>query len=247
MGKTITIINQKGGVGKTTTTVSVGSALARKGYATLIIDCDGQCNAGASLGVLQAEVNTYSVFKGDSIKIIPIEENLFLLPYSINVSALDLEINEPGKEQILREKLEPIKDQFDYVLLDSSPNLNLVSVNNLVASDYFIVPLLPHHLSVHGVKSLLEVTEVVKRRINSKLELGGFVLSQFSSQKILHKDIAESIKSHFGDKLFKTTIRQNISLAEATSTGKSIFEYAPKSNGAADYWALTEEIIQKLK
>ncbi|WP_282036295.1 ParA family protein [Saccharicrinis aurantiacus] len=242
----ISFINQKGGVGKTTTAVCLAAALSSKNFKVLLIDLDGQCNASASLGINNAEVTSYSVFKGEDIVITPINENLFLLPSSLNVNSLELELNEVGKEQILGEILEPIKEQFDFILLDCSPNLGLISINALVASNYYIVPLLPHHLSVQGVSKLLEVAEKVKRRINPQLELGGFVLSQFSTRKVLHQNTAEVIQSHFGNKLFDTVIRENISLAEAPSFGKSIFEYAPKSNGAIDYMNLSKELINKL-
>ncbi len=248
MAKIVSFINQKGGVGKTTTAVSVAAALSNNSYRVLLIDLDAQCNAGTSLGISNAAVNTYSVFKGDPIKVVQVNENLFMLPSSLNVSTLDLElVNEPGKEQLLVEILAPIQDHFDFILLDCSPNLGLISINALVVSNYYIIPLLPHHLSIQGISKLLEVVDKVRRRINNKIELGGIVLCQYGERKVLHQDTSEVIKSHFGDKLFSTVIRENISLAEAPSVGKSIFEYAPKSNGAVDYMNLTQEILQKLK
>ncbi len=248
MAKIISFINQKGGVGKTTSAVSISAALSIKKYNVLLVDLDPQCNASSSLGIRDSEVNIYKVFKGESIKIEQVNEHLFVLPSSINVSSLEYElINEAGREQLLNEILEPIKQSFDYIILDCSPNLGLITINALVASNYFITVLLPHHLSIDGLSSLLEVTDKVTRRINNNLKSGGYILNQFSNRKILHQQTADVLKKHFGDGLFKTTIRENIALAEAPSVDKSIFDYAPNSNGAKDFMSLTEEIIQKLK
>lgn len=245
MEKIIAVINQKGGVGKTTTTVSIASALALKGLNTLVVDLDAQRNATTSLGIKDPQITVYEVLKGEErLKIIPVEDNLYLLPASINLAAFGLEMaSEPGKEFLLKEKLDAISSNFDYILLDCSPNLGLVTINALSACDYFVIPLLPHHLSIEGFAQLLEVTDKVKKRINPKLSLGGIVLTQYNNHKILHRDTAEVVSNHFSGKLFKTFIRENISLAEAPSSGKSIFHYAPKSNGATDYLSLAEEII----
>ncbi|MCW3787221.1 ParA family protein [Plebeiibacterium sediminum] len=248
MATIISFINQKGGVGKTTSAVSIASALSLKKYNVLVVDLDPQSNASTSLQIRDSKINTYTVFKGEPIKIEQVNDHLFVLPSSINVSSLEYElINEAGREQLLNEILDPIKQSFDYIILDCSPNLGLITINALVASDYFITVLLPHHLSIEGLSSLLEVTNKVTRRINNNLKSGGYILNQFSIRKILHKQTADVLEKHFPDKLFRSTIRENIALAEAPSTGKSIFDYAPNSNGARDYMSLTEEIIQKLK
>lgn len=248
MTKIVSFINQKGGVGKTTSSVSIAAALANLGYRTLAIDLDGQCNLSSSFGIEEEEVNTYSVLKEDKkFKTISVIENLEVLPASIDLSALELELSaEPGKEYILSELCQNIKKNYDYILLDCSPNLGLISLNALAASDFFIIPLLPHHLSIQGLAKLMEIADKVKRRLNEKLELGGIIITQFNNHKVLHKDTAEVIKEHFGEKLFYPFVRENISLAEAPSSGTDIFRYAPHSNGAQDYLALAEE-IKKLK
>ncbi|MBI9063346.1 MAG: ParA family protein [Marinilabiliaceae bacterium] len=246
--KLISLLNQKGGVGKTTSSVSISSALSMKGYKVLLVDLDAQCNATTSLGVLEPDTTVYSILKGQSkLDLHPVTENLFLLPASNDLAAFDLEMSaEPGKEYLLKELLEPIDKHFDYIIIDCSPTLGLLTLNALTASNYFICPVLPHHLSIAGMSKLMEVTDKVQRRLNPKLTLGGIILSQFNSRKILHQDTANVIKAHFGDKLFNSVIRENISLAEAPSSGKSIFEYAPQANGAVDYMQLTKEILKKL-
>ncbi|MBK3518724.1 ParA family protein [Carboxylicivirga marina] len=245
--KIISFINQKGGVTKTTSCISVASAMARKGLKVLVCDLDQQCNASASLGVLEAEINAYSVLKGQcDLDIINVTDNLYLLPASNDLAAFDLEMSsEPGTEFLLKEALQPLK-QVDVILIDCSPSLGLLTLNALTASDSYICPVLPNHLSVAGMSKLVEIADKVQRRLNPRLSLLGVLLSQFNSRKILHQDTASVIKAHFGDKLFRTVIRENISLAEAPSSGKSIFDYAPQSNGAIDYMNLTNEILEKL-
>lgn len=245
MAKIIAFINQKGGVGKTTTTVSVAAAMANLRLNTLAIDLDAQCNLTTSLGIVEADANIYKMLKGQhQLKPTELNQHLAVLPSSVDLSAFELEMSaEPGKEYLLTELLEPVSKYYDYILLDCSPNLGLISVNALTAADFYIIPLLPHHLSIQGLTKLLEIADKVKKRLNAKLEMGGIVLTQYNNHKVLHKDIAQVIKGHFGGKLFNATIRENISLAEAPSSGTNIFEYAPKSNGAEDYLNLTKEII----
>lgn len=246
MGKIIAFINQKGGVGKTTTTASVAAGMAKLGLKTLAVDLDAQCNLTTSFGVVDANSNTYSTLKGQ-IQFNPIKLNshLEILPSSVDLSAFELEMSaEPGKEYLLSELLGSVTDQYDYILLDCSPNLGLISINALTAADFYIIPLLPHHLSIQGLTKLLEIADKVKKRLNPKLEMRGIVLTQYNNHKVLHKDIAMVIKNHFGEKLLKTVVRENISLAEAPISGTDIFEYAPKSSGAEDYLNLTKEIIK---
>jgi chromosome partitioning protein len=245
MAKIISIINQKGGVGKTTTSVSIASALSKKKCKVLLVDLDAQRNATTSLGVIEPEINVYSVLKGESnLDFINVSENLFLLPATLDLAAFELEMaSEPGKEYLLKEALERVSGHLDFIIIDCSPNLGLLTVNALTASDYYICPVLPHHLSISGFSSMIEVVDKVQRRLNPNLDLAGIVMTQFNKHKVLHRDTAEVIKSHFGNKLFLSTIPENIALAEAPSSGKSIFDYAPQSTGAIEYMKLTEEIL----
>lgn len=245
----ITFVNNKGGVSKTTTVTSISSALANKGFKVLVIDLDPQANLTSSFGITDVAVNSYTVLKGIT-PLIPLRiyENLDILPSTIDLSAFDIEMaQEIAKEYILSDALESLKHTYNYILIDCGPNINLLLLNALAASNMYIIPLLPHYLSLQGLSKLIEIADKVKKRINPNLELGGVVLTQFNSRKILHQDTVASIHAYFNDSLFKTFIRENIALAEAPSTGKDIFRYAPHSNGAIDYLALTEEIIQLKK
>ncbi|WP_289055519.1 ParA family protein [Carboxylicivirga marina] len=247
--KIISLLNQKGGVGKTTSSVSISHALSMKGYKVLLVDLDAQCNASESLGVNSSKVNVYSVLKGqEKLDFINASDNFYLLPASLDLAAFELEMSsEAGREYLLKEALEPVIAHLDFIIIDCSPNLGLLTINALTASEYYICPVLPHHLSITGFSTLLEVVNKIKRRLNEKLKLAGIIMTQFNKHKVLHRETAEVIQSHFEDKLFSTTIPENISLAEAPTSKQSIMDYAPTSKGAIAYRQLTEEIINKLK
>jgi len=247
MAKIISIINQKGGVGKTTTTCSLATALSLKGKNVLLVDLDPQNNASQSLGIGDCENNIYQALKGES-ELLPIEimDNLSLIPSSMDLSALENEMNgEPGREYLLRELLEPVGGQYDFILIDCSPSIGLIALNALSACDTFIIPVLPHHLSIQGLSGLAEVAKKIKSRINPKLKLEGVLLTQCNQRKVLHRDVQKVLKNHFKERLYETTIRENIALAEAPSAGMDIFRYAPNSNGAEDYLKLCEEFLSK--
>jgi len=247
MAKIISIINQKGGVGKTTTTCSLATALSLKGKNVLLVDLDPQNNASQSLGIRDCENNIYQALKGES-ELLPIEimDNLSLIPSSMDLSALENEMNgEPGREYLLKELLEPVGGQYDFILIDCSPSIGLIALNALSACDTFIIPVLPHHLSIQGLSGLAEVAKKIKSRINPKLKLEGVLLTQCNQRKVLHRDVQKVLKNHFKGRLYETTIRENIALAEAPSVGMDIFRYAPNSNGAEDYLKLCEEFLSK--
>ena len=249
--KIISVANQKGGVGKTTTVLNAGAGLSRLGFRVLLVDLDPQAHLTTSLGLnpenLSASV--YSVFENRNADIarliVGIGEGVSLLPSSIELSLTEMKLyGETGRDFILKHALERCSD-FDYVLIDCPPNLGLLTVNAFAASDYLIVPVQTEYLATRGFAALLSTLEIVKERLNPGIELLGVLATMYDSRKVLDREIVESIRKSFGKELFSARIRSNVSLAEAPSHGKSIFDYKPDSAGAADYEALCREIISR--
>ncbi|MDX9694323.1 MAG: AAA family ATPase [Bacteroidales bacterium] len=245
MTKIISIANQKGGVGKTTTSVNLAAGLSFKGKRVLCIDLDPQANLTQSLGIKDFECSIYDSLTQNS-DLVPIEKRygFEIVPSHINLSGAEVElINEPGREYILKNLINKIKANYDFIFIDCPPSLGLLTVNAFVASDRIIIPLQAEFLATQGLAKIMEIITKVKERINPEFELGGVILTQFNSRKVLNKDIKRSIEQHFSDKLFDTTIRENISLAEAPAAGLDIFEYNDKCIGADDYEKLTDEFL----
>ena len=247
------ITNQKGGVGKTTTTVNLGAALAERGRRVLLIDLDPQGNLSTHVGVdiYNLEKSMYDVMTAG----MPIAEiikptgmpNLFCAPSNIDLSGAEIEmVTAVGRETILKEAIEALRtlpEPFDYVLIDCPPSLGLLCINALAASDAILIPLQTEFFALQGMSKLLDVVEIVRKRINPRLRLGGIVACRMDTRTKLSYEVIEDIKKHFPSLLFKNHIRQNIKLAEAPSFGKTVFEYAPESNGAVDYRALAAEFL----
>jgi len=225
MGQVITFSNHKGGVGKTTSTVNVGVALSQLGQKVLLIDLDPQANLTQSFGITKADFNIYQALIGRyELRWTSVNENLDVVPSTLDLSGAEIELSgEPGREFILRELIEPIQDQYDYVLLDTPPSLGLLTVNALAAANAVYIPLQAEYLALQGLTKLTTVIHKIQRRLNRKLELGGVFLTQYDNRKILNREVAETVASFFKDKVFKTKIRNNISLAEAPSMRKDLF------------------------
>ncbi|MDX9695247.1 MAG: AAA family ATPase [Bacteroidales bacterium] len=248
MTKIISIANHKGGVGKTTTTVNLAAGLNLKGKKILCIDLDPQANLTQSLGIKEFECSVYDSLTQNS-DLIPIEKRsgFDVIPSHINLSGAEVElINEPGREYILKNLVNKIKANYDFVFIDCPPSLGLLTVNAFVASDRIIIPLQAEFLATQGLAKIIEIITKVKERINPEFELGGVIFTQYNSRRVLNKDIRKKVEQHFSDKLFETTIRENISLAEAPAAGLDIFEYNDKSIGAEDYAKLTDEFLLRL-
>lgn len=247
MGQVITFSNHKGGVGKTTSTVNVGVALSQLGQKVLLIDLDPQANLTQSFGITKADSNIYEALIGRyELRWTSVNENLDVVPSTLDLSGAEIELSgEPGREFILRELIEPIRDKYDYILLDTPPSLGLLTINGLAAANAVYIPLQAEYLALQGLTKLTTVIRKIQRRLNRKLELGGVFLTQYDSRKILNREVAQTVADFFKDKVFKTKIRDNVALAEAPSLGKDIFNYSKKSNGAKDYMSLSKEIIAR--
>lgn len=247
MAKVISFANHKGGVGKTTTTLNVGAALATLKKKVLLIDLDAQANLTTSLlsDEPEAEQSIYYSLIGNS-KTLPIVEtskNLSLVPSSSEMASIELEIaSKMDREYILKELLEPHLGNYDYILLDCPPSFGLITLNALVSSTDLYVPLTAETLPTRGLKKLSEVLEMVKKRANPGLELSGVVITRYEKNN-LSLTMEEVIRDNFKSKVFNTRIRKNIVVAESPLMQQSVIEYAPNSNGAKDYLALAKEIL----
>lgn len=239
----------KGGVGKTTSCANLGAAMAQLKKKVLLVDLDPQYNLTSCFGIREPEKDIYGALKGAyDLPLISIKKNLDIIPSSLDLSGAEIELaTEAGREFILKEKLTKIKDNYDFILIDCPPSLGLLTVNALVATDKVIMPLQSQFLAVHGLSKLIDIVDKVKHRLNPAICLDGVIITQYDKRKVLNRNIAESIKTNFKSTLFKTYIRDNVSLAEAPYSGKDIFEYAPKSYGAKDYLNLAKEVIQKYR
>ncbi|MEM6691104.1 MAG: AAA family ATPase [Planctomycetota bacterium] len=258
--RSIAVINQKGGVGKTTSSVNIAAALAKQGNRVCLMDLDPQAHASLHLGInaIGGEPSMYEILCGEASianSRQKADDNLYVVPANLDLAAAELELaGEVGREMILRDKVAEDDEKFDYLVLDCPPSLGVLTVNALVAVGEVFLPLQPHFLALHGLSKLLRTVEIVSRRLNSTLKLSGVLLCMYDSNTRLAAEVSTDLDEFFtgshidrdffrGAKFFETRIRRNIRLAEAPSFGKSIFEYAPESNGAMDYEMLAEEIL----
>ena len=247
--RTISIMNQKGGVGKTTSSINIGAGLAKLGRKVLLLDLDPQAHLSYSLGLQAHELPStmYEVLRGKTdLSLILVEKDgLWIAPSSLNLSAADIELASlPGREFLLLEALENVKG-YDVLLVDCPPNLGLLSINAMTATREIFIPLQTEFLALQSLGKILETVQTVKRRLNKHLEVTGIICTRYSRQKRLNREVVQKIQEYFGDKLFETKIRENIALAEAPSFGQDIFHYRPDSHGAEDYLSLCKEIIQR--
>ena len=248
MTKVIAILNHKGGVGKTTTTINQSAALQIMGKRVLAIDLDGQANLTESFGLTIDEPRTvYGAMKGEyPLPLVGTGSGVALTPSCLDLSAAESElINEPGREMILKDLIAQIPEEarLDYIIIDCPPSLGLLTLNALTAADLLIIPVQAQFLAMRGMAKILNIVDVVKKRLNPRLEIGGVLITQFDRRKTLNKSVSELIKDSFCDKVFHTFIRDNVTLAEAPVRGKDVFAYNSKCNGANDYMEFAKEIL----
>lgn len=245
MVKIFAVMNHKGGVGKTTSTVNIGAALALKDFKVLLIDLDSQANLTHHLGIKDPEHTIYDYLKGEKkIQTINIKKNLFAVPATLDLAGAEIELSsEPGREYILKEVLGRINEDFDFILIDCPPSLGILTINALTASHEILIPLQAEFLPLKGLAKITEIVQKIKTRLNPFLKIGGVFFTQYDHRKIMNRDIFESVKMMFGEKLLNSTISNNISLAEAPGEGLDIFQYSNTCKGAEDYKNLCSELL----
>ena len=252
MGIVFSVVNQKGGVGKTTSVANIGAGLALKNKKVLLIDLDAQANLSAHFGISNDDENQSTMYDVLSQKakisesLINLKTNLDLVPASLLLSAADLELGGViGRELILKKAISEVVENYDYVLIDCPPSLGLLSLNGLVACTRVIVPVQSEYLALHGVRQLLDTIDQVRSAYNPNLAVGGVLLCLHDGRRKLSKNVADTVREYFGSLVFDTLIRTNVSLAEAPASGQSIFSYESRSSGAEDYSKLVDEIIER--
>jgi len=246
---TIALINQKGGVGKTTSTINLGAGLAMLGKSVLLVDLDPQAHLTYGLGIQAHELDytVYEVLRGE----VPAQEAILkrdaleVLPSSLGLSAAEMELSGmAGREFLLKEALATLPPR-DFVLLDCPPSLGLLTLNALTAAQEVFIPLQTEFLALQGMSKLIDTVNVVKKRLNPNLTISGIIGTQFDGRKNLNREVVEKIREYFADKFFETIIHDNVALAEAPSYGQTIFEYRPDCRGAQDYLALSREAVAR--
>ncbi len=252
MGKIIALANQKGGVGKTTTAINLAASLAVLEYKILVVDADPQANSTSGFGFDLREIDA-SIYEcivdGIDPKTALLKtgiEGLDILPSHIDLVGAEIEIlNRPNRENVLKNVLNKIRDMYDFIFIDCSPSLGLITVNSLTAADSVIIPVQCEYFALEGLGKLLNTIKIIQSRLNKALEIEGFLLTMYDSRLRLSNQVVEEVQRHFQDMVFETLIVRNIKLSEAPSYGKAVVEYDATSKGATNYLDLARELLQK--
>lgn len=249
MGIVVSLLNHKGGVGKTTSAINIGAGLVELGKKILLIDLDPQANLTISLGIPRQKCTIYEALRGEG-ELVPYthKPNLDIITSSLDLSGAEMElINEAGREYILRELIGQVEADYDYIIIDCPPSLGLLTLNALTSSRFVLIPLQTEFLAVQGLAKIKQVIDKVRMRLNKQVEMAGVIATMYDSRRVLNRDVVDIIHKYFGDKVFGTYIRDNIALAEAPAQRKDIFDYSPKSTGAQDYLDLCREFLARVE
>lgn len=254
MGRVISLANQKGGVGKTTTAINLGAFLAEEGKKVLLVDIDPQGNSGSGLGleVMTMKNNLYTWLLGNTdfnagvcATQVP---NLMVMPSNIDLSGFEIDVrDEPNRDFILKERLETVKNNFDFILIDAPPSLGLLTINALAASDSVLIPMQCEYFALEGLTQLLKIIRLVQNSLNTELVLEGLLLTMFDSRTRLAAQVVQDVRKHFKEQVFEVIIPRNVKLSEAPSHGEPIGVYDPASSGAITYRKLAKDIIDRYK
>ena len=254
MGKIIAVVNQKGGVGKTTTVVNLSAALAEKDYKVLIIDIDPQGNATSGCGIMKNQVNStvYDVLVDDvNIKEATYQsenEPLYIVPSNMNLAGTEVElVNTKQREFILKKQLDAIKDEYDFIFIDCPPAVNILTINALTASDSVLIPMQCEYYALEGLSQLVQTVGLVKKNINPDLVLEGILFTMYDNRTNLSAQVVREVETHFKDTVYQTKITRSVRLSEAPSFGISCIKYDSRAKGSEQYRQLAKEFIERIK
>lgn len=250
MGKTYVFVNQKGGVGKTTSAINIGAYLAEAGKSVLLVDFDSQANLTSGLGADKSKPTGYQLISQTATVEQTIQEtsvrNLYVIPASIDLSGAAVELVElENREYYLKNALEPIREKYDYILIDCPPSLGVLTLNGLVAADAVLIPLQCEYYALEGLSLLLQTVKRIQKNLNTALEIGGIFFTMYDQRTRLAQDVVRQVTGYFKDRVFKTIIPRNVRLSEAPSHGIPISQYDALCVGARSYQSLAQEVLQR--